>query len=67
MRPQGLLCPGANNWGDWIPRSATRQAERLSPAAGGTHLVHMYIYTLVDLHTAQPRKRNNEAVGTVCV
>lgn len=67
MQPRGLLCPGASNWGDRIPRAATRQAECLSPAAGGTHLVHIYIYTPVDFHLAQPKKRNDEATGTVCV
>lgn len=42
--PQGLVCPCTSNWRAWDPRAATGQPEYLSPAAGGTHIVHKYTY-----------------------
>lgn len=38
QQPQGLVCPGTSNWGDWDPG-----AEYLSLAAGGTHTVHVSV------------------------
>lgn len=44
LQPQGLMCPGASNWGDWDQKC-------LSAAAGGIHNVHMCIYIHVYIHT----------------
>ena len=47
--PQGLVRPGAGNWGDWDTGAATEQTKCLSPATGGMHIAHMYTCTYVFL------------------
>lgn len=53
----GFICPNTSNQGNWDPGTATEL--RLSPAAGGNHLVRMcidtYILSLAD-HPAHPRR-----------
>ena len=57
LHPQGLIHPGASNWGDWDPGAAAGQTECLSQAAGGIHVIYIYISSLLtDPHPEQPER-----------
>jgi len=46
LQPQGLICPGASNWGDWGPGEAAGQTAAVSEPSSWRHLHCTYLCVL---------------------